>query len=369
MNQDEIVKEFIPQMRPYFGAIERAEIESYLAEDGYMTEFSRTKKFEDLVAEFTGAKHCIVVNNGTISLTVAAMALDIQPGDEIIVPNYTMIATPNSIKMLGAKPIFVDVELSTLCLDLQLIERQINTKTKAIILVSPNGRYPSYKFDELRKLADKYQLKIIEDAAQALGSFYPTGKHIGTLGDIGSFSFSAPKIISTGQGGALVTNCDLLAEKIRYLKDFGRARGGNDIHDVIGYNFKFTELQACLGIAQMTKLKSRIERKKKIWHHYFDILNKNKYISIFKHNTNFTTPWFIDLLVKERNKLAEYLFKNKIGTRNMYPPINKQKAYGEDILKENSDLVGEAGIWLPSSVRLTEYEIDYICEKINKFYE
>ena len=260
---------FIPQMEPWFGQEESNEINAYLTEGGWMTEFKRTSKFEEQIAAYTKSKHCIVVNNGTISLTLAAMACGIQAGDEVIIPNYTMIASPNSVKMFGAIPVFVDVEPNSLCLDINKVKEAITPKTKAIMLVSSNGRYPDSGIQSFEILCKEYNLVLIEDAAQSLGSFYPDGRHMGTVGNVGSFSFSAPKVISTGQGGALITNDDAIANKLRRLKDFGRSGGGNDIHDSIGYNFKFTELQACLGVVQMGKLQARVDRKKEIYALYF----------------------------------------------------------------------------------------------------
>ena len=133
------MKEFIPQMRPLFGKEEQQALNDYMNEDGYLTEFKRTEHFEKMISEFTGSSHCVVVNNGTVSLTLSAIALGIKPGDEVIVPNFTMVASPNSVKMIGAKPIFVDVEEKSLCLNLDLVKKAITNSTKAIILVSANG--------------------------------------------------------------------------------------------------------------------------------------------------------------------------------------------------------------------------------------
>lgn len=279
-----------------------------------------------------------------------------------------MVATPNSVNMLGAKPIFVDVEPETLCIDYDEILKKITSKTKAIILVSSNGRYPKKSIDSFISLSEEKGIPLIEDAAQSLGSFYPNGKHIGTEGIIGSFSFSSPKIISTGQGGALVTNDDILAKKIRKLKDFGRTTGGNDIHDEIGFNFKFTELQACVGIEQMKKLDQRIVRKKDIWSLYQKNLSDLKEVKLFSHNLKYTTPWFIDAMVEKRESLIEYLKSKNIGSRIMYPPLNQQKAYNQKISLPNSELVGKKGLWFPSSVQLTNEEVDYISDQIKNFY-
>ena len=360
--------EFIMQMRPWFAEEEKKAICEYMDEGGFITEFRRTEQFEKMLAEYTGSKHCIVVNNGTISLTLAAMAVGIEAGDEVIVPNYTMIATPNSIKMFGAKPIFVDVEKETLCLDIELVKQAITSKTKAIMLVSANGRYPRVGISAFEKLCKENNIILIEDSAQSLGSFYPDGRHIGTAGLVGSFSFSAPKIISTGQGGAIITNDDKVAEKLRKLKDFGRSGGGNDIHDEIGFNFKFTELQACIGIEQMKKLAWRVGRNKEILSQYKNELKGVAQVQFFHQDLEYTTPWFIDAIVEDRDALQEYLKENNVGTRVMYPPINQQKAYAMDGEYPVAELIGVKGLWLPSTVQLSNEEISSICEKIVAFY-
>lgn len=363
-----MTKKFIMQMRPLFGEEERRAVCEYMSEDGFITEFKRTEKFERMISEYSGAKHCVVVNNGTVSLTLAAMAVGVKAGDEVIVPNYTMIATPNSVKMFGAVPVFVDVEPSTLCLDIELVRKAITARTRAIILMSANGRYPRVGIEAFIELCERHGLTLIEDAAQSLGSFYPDGRHVGRAGRVGSFSFSAPKIISTGQGGAIITDDDELAFRLRRLKDFGRSGGGNDIHDSIGYNFKFTELQAAIGIEQMKKLPERVVRKKAIWRKYASCLEGIRGINLFSHDLARTAPWFIDALVERRAELIDRMNMLGIGTRVMYPPINQQPAYGEDGSYPVSELVGEKGLWLPSAVQLTDYEITFICQTIRDFY-
>jgi len=359
----------IPQMEPWFGSEEKIAMADYMEEGGWLTEFKRTAEFETRIAEYTGAKHCVVVNNGTISLTLMAMAIGIRAGDEVIVPNYTMIATPNSLKMIGAIPVFVDVEPETLCLNIELTRNAITKKTTAILFVNSNGRYPKSGIESFQKLCDEKGLILLEDSAQSLGSWFPNGKHQGTYGLAGSFSFSAPKIITTGQGGAIVTNDDNIALKLRRLKDFGRSGGGNDIHDSIGYNFKFTEMQAVIGNEQMKKLDYRVKRKKEILKNYKKNLEGLRNIKFFDQDLSCTTPWFIDILAEDRNELMKFLKSKGIGTRVMYPPINKQIAYNVEGNHPVSNLVGETGLWLPSSAQLTDEQINRICENINVFYK
>ncbi|NVO02181.1 MAG: DegT/DnrJ/EryC1/StrS family aminotransferase [Bacteroidetes bacterium] len=359
---------FINQMEPWFGLEEKEALNQYMDEGGWLTEFKRTAEFEKRIAEYTGAKHCIVVNNGTISLTLIAMAAGIVAGDEVIVPNYTMIATPNSLKMFGAIPVFVDVEKETLCMDIECARKAITTKTKAIFLVTSNGRYPKAGIEAFQKLCDDHNLVLLEDAAQSLGSFYPNGEHQGTIGLAGSFSFSAPKVISTGQGGAIITNNEKMIYKLKRLKDFGRSGGGNDIHDSIGFNFKFTEMQAVIGNEQMKKLPWRVERKKEIYRTYKNNLAEVKDVKFFEQDLDATTPWFIDVFAENRNELMVFLKENNIGSRLMYPPINKQAAYNVEGNHPVSNLVGEKGLWLPSASQLTNRDIEFICKKIINYY-
>lgn len=359
---------FIPQMEPWFGIEEKQAINAYMEEGGWLTEFRHTAEFERRISEYTGAKYCVVVNNGTISLTLMAMASGIKAGDEVIIPNYTMIATPNSVKMFGAIPVFVDVEPETLCMDLEAIEKAITPKTKAVLFVNANGRNPKKGIEAYKNFCDERNLIFLEDSAQSLGSFYPNGKHQGTMGLAGSFSFSAPKIISTGQGGAIVTNDDEIAFKLKRLKDFGRSGGGNDVHDSIGFNFKFTEMQAVIGNEQMKKLEWRVERKKEMYKLYKELLKDLESVVFFEQDLENTTPWFIDVLVENRENLQAFLKGKNIGTRVMYPPINKQVAYSINADCPISNIVGEKGLWLPSAAQLTDLDIEYISTQIRNFF-
>lgn len=359
---------FIPQMEPWFGQEEKNAMAEYMEEGGWLTEFKRTAEFEKRIAEYTGSKYCISVNNGTISLTLMAIAAGIKAGDEVIIPNYTMIATPNSVKMIGAIPVFVDVEPETLCMDIEKAKEAITSRTKALIFVNANGRNPKAGIESFKKLCDEKGLIFLEDSAQSLGSFYPNGKHQGTLALAGSFSFSAPKIITTGQGGAIITNNDEFASKLKRLKDFGRSGGGNDIHDSIGYNFKFTEMQAVIGNEQMKKLEYRVKRKKEIYELYTDGLKGISQIKFFNQNLETTTPWFIDVLADSREELSLFLKENGIGSRTMYPPINKQKAYNLAGEYSVSNLVGEKGLWLPSASQLLNEDVIRITNTIKTFY-
>lgn len=358
----------IPQMIPWFDEQEKLALSRYMDSGGFLTEFKETQKFEHQIAEYSGTKHAIVVNNGTVSLWMMLMALNIGPGDSVLVPNYTMIATANAIRATGAEPIFCDVEIETLCIDFNEIQKRLQANTKAVFFVSANGRFPTYEMKKLVSFCQSAGIALLEDAAQALGSFYPDGSHIGTKGIMGSFSFSVPKIITTGQGGAIITNDDCAASTLRKMKDFGRTGGGIDIHDSFGLNFKFTDLQATIGLTQMEKLSLRVNLKKDIYLQYRSNLMDVQQVRLFHNDIQSTSPWFIDALVQDRNILVQFLKERGIGTRVMYPPINAQKSYNLNGDFPVSETVGRDGIWLPSFAQISQTQISTVTDAIKEFY-
>jgi perosamine synthetase len=364
--------EYIMQMHPHFDEKEAKACYDYILSGGFLTEFKNTRQFEKMICEYTGAKHCFAVNNGTVSLVAALLAVGVGVGDEVIVPDFTMIATPNAVKLIGAIPVFVDIDPKTLDLDLEKVKDAMTSKTKAVMHVSLNARCGD--IEGLKTLCDENNIKLIEDSAQSLGSFH-NGKHLGTFGDIGSFSFSPPKIISTGQGGALITNDDELANNIKRIKDFGRMKGGHDNHDYFGVNLKFTDVQAVIGIEQMKKLPQRVRRIKEIWNLYREKLKDVEQIQWIEEPEDGWIPWFVDIYIDDVKGLQDYLKENNIGSRTVYPPIHSQPIYAENASALNStsfpvtDKFTSRGLWLPSSTALTNQQIDRICNCIRSFYK
>ena len=232
--------------------------------------------------------------------------------------------------------------------------------------VSINGR--SSNMLQILEIAKEHHLFILEDAAQSLGSYFRK-KHLGTIGDIGSFSFSTPKIITTGQGGALVTNNKKLYELIVRLKDFGRIDRNTQDHDEIGFNFKFTDILAAIGVEQMKKLPWRVTRKKGMYKLYRELLQDVKQVSFIRTNLKDVSPWFIDIIVPDPLKLQAHLSLKGIGTRLFYPAIHTTKPYKTAEQFPNSLWVSNHGLWLPSSSFLTDDDIDRICKEIRNFYE
>jgi perosamine synthetase len=358
----------IPQMEPWFDERERNALAEYMDGGGWVTEFKKTRELETRIAEYVGAKHCSVVSNGTVSLTLMLMAYGVGPGDEVIVPDYTMVASANAVKLAGAEVVFADIEPRSLCMDFEAMKQAITPHTKAVMLVTVNGRYPA-NLEEFVSFCKERGIKLIEDAAQSLGS-RKGGKHLGTFGDMGSFSFSAPKVITTGQGGAIVTDDDEAFARVEKLRDFGREKPGADHYLTMGWNFKFTDLQAVVGLVQMEKLPWRVERKKEIYRAYESQLRDVGGLEFIPTNLEDTSPWFIDVLVKDgkREALLAHLKEKGIGSRPFYPALHAEPVYARSESYPVAEWVAKEGFWLPSASKLTDDDIAYVCDAIRGFF-
>jgi len=351
----------IPQFQPCFNKVDlKTRLFAYVYSGGYFTEYTQTALFEKRLKNLLNIKYCSVVNNGTISLSLALLACGVHAGHKVLVPNLTMIATINAVKLIGAKPILVDVEKETLCMDLN--KAPVDERTKALIYVTLNGRCGN--INGIKNFVEQHKLAYIEDDAQSLFSKYPgTIVPIGNFADVASFSFSMPKLITTGQGGCLCTNIPEMANKIKKIKDFGRSSGGMDIHDTFGINSKFTELQAIVGLSQLKNINTKIEKKKHIYSVYYNELAK--IVNFLKPPE---LPWFVDIYVDDKEKLSKHLADSGIGSRPIYPPINSQKSINITGDFKVSEVFSKMGIWLPSSLNLTNRHIQYICKVVKNFY-
>jgi len=359
----------ILQYEPYISDDDKQAVIDYIKTEGvWLTEFKETRKLEKKIADYLGMKYCSIVSNGTISLSLALLAGGICPGDKVIVPNLTMIATATAVSLIGAIPILVDVaeDDSTLSYNEVLETLQYYPDIKALIYVSLNGRGKRYNL--FQQFCKAHNIFYVTDDAQSLGSRLKTGEKIGNS-PLSSFSFSMPKIITTGQGGCLVTNDSYLYKKILKLRDFGREKSGIDYHPQFGINSKFTDLQAVVGISQIQNIELKIQQKKNIFFLYREYLKNIKNISFIDTDLEYTTPWFVDVYVEKKLELIEYLKSENIGTRPIYPPIHTQGEYRNKRKYPVSSNFSEKGLWLPSSLTLTKENIAFICEKIERFYQ
>ena len=365
----------IQQFEPHLGEEEKQQLIEVI-DSGWFTEAKKTREFEKIFAEYVGKKYAVATTSGTSALFIALYAMNLSRNDQVIVPDLTFVASPNSVKMAGAKISFVDIEKNNLCLDIKKTKKMFNKNTRAVMPVDFNGRTADIR--ELRENTDKSNIFIVEDACHTMGSYY-RGKHMGHFSDVSIVSFATPKIITTGQGGMLVTDNKELYEKYRMIKDFGRyvdkkhnMRKAFE-HVIIGFNFKFTEFQAAVGIAQMKKLSKRVEHKKNMFKIYRDILEKVRGIEFLETNLDEIVPWFNDIFLpsnKVRDNLIEHLNNHKIGTRIIYPPIHKLKPYSNSKTNfVNTDEMSKRGLWLPSSSFLTDDDIIFISDKIKNFMQ
>jgi len=249
------------------------------------------------------------------------------------------------------------------CSDVCDIEKKLDDYISAVIVVDINGRSPDYK--PIEELCKRKNVLLFEDAAQALGSADKYGRNLGTIGLAGSFSFSSAKIISTGQGGCVVTNDKGIDAKIRKIKDFGRISPGVDTHTQLGYNFKYNDFLASIGREQLKKLPERIKLKKDLAKYYRENL---KDIQVYEACEN-EVLWFFDILTNDREKLSASLKNSGILTRNFYPPIHQQSPYCSHDFFKMAETFSKSGIWLPSGPDINVEEVDFVCKSINKFLE
>ena len=328
-------------------------------------------KFEEKFAEFCNTKYALTTSNGTTALHLALVALGILENDEVIIPDFTFISTANAVKYTGAKVITVDIEEDTLCINPKEIEKAITNNTKAIIPVHLYG-HPA-KMEEILKIAKKHNLFVIEDAAEAHGAKI-NSKKVGSFGDVGVFSFYGNKIITTGEGGIITTNNKELYEKMKYLRDHAMSKEKRYWHTEIGYNYRMTNLQAALGVAQLERIDEIIKKKRQIFMWYKENLKdlEKKGIIKLNHESNWAKNvyWMITLEIigyneEQRNQLMERLKEQWIDSRQFFYPISDMPMY-EKADTPITHKVSQRGINLPSYFDLSKEQVEYICKNIKK---
>ncbi len=360
----------VPQLIPYVGK-EELENLKLVIEKQWITEGPFSQEFLDLIKEKTGAKYAVLANNGTLALFIALKALGIKEGDEVIVPDFTFIASATSIYFAGAKPVFVDVNKETLNIDIEQIEKLITPKTKAIMPVHVYGQ--SADMDPILDIAKKYNLKIIEDAAQGYGVFYK-GKHTGTIGDVGTISFFADKTVTMGEGAVVLTNNEDIYNTLKLLRNQGRPNSGTFIHPALGMNFRITDMQCAVGVAQLKKFEKINQIKQNNFNLYVELLKDVKEISFVKvqEYTNFI-PFRVNVLVEKQQELINYMENNGIQTRGFFYPLHKQPCFSYlDYKKEDfpiSNQLSNEGLSLPIFPDLTKTQIELVCKTIINFYK
>lgn len=359
--------EYIPQIEPWIDGTELKQLEEVIAST-FITEHKKTEEFLENIRGLTGSEYAIAISNGTLSLVASLLCEGIGEGDEVIVPDLTFIATSNAVRLVGATPVFCDVMRTSGCLDIDACEALVNTNTKAVIPVHLYGQ--SVEMDELGVMTSKHDISIIEDAAESLGVFYK-GRHTGTFGEYGIFSFFGNKLITCGEGGVVLTKSAENHRKLYRIKNHGRDRKGIFIHEHVGYNFCFTDLQAAIGVAQLQKYETMISAKKTNFALYRQLLADTESVELVEVpdyvDSNY---WFVNILVDDPQPLLDFLHDRGIGTRRYFYPLHLQPCYADMNAQKcaTSSWLYSRGLSLPSGVQLQTKQIEYVCESINAYY-
>jgi len=360
----------IPVYKPSLSGNEKKYVNDCLDSEWISSKGKYISLFEDKFRNYVGVKYATAVSNGTAALHLALVTLGICEGDEVIVPTFTYIASVSSIVYTGATPVFVDSDKSDWQMSIEDLKAKITPKTKAIMVVHLYG-HPN-KMDEIMKIANDNNLLVIEDCAESFGSTYK-GKHTGTFGNIAAFSFYGNKIITTGEGGMMVTNDYSLYNKAYHLKMHGVSSEHYYWHDVIGYNYRMTNICGALGLAQLERADEVIEQKKQLAKKYNELLAGLPLT--FQPELEGTTNahWMFTILVntaKTRDELRDYLDTKSIETRPTFYPVHTMPMFSNQHNKfPIAEDIALRGINLPSYPTISNEDLNYICNEIKNFFK
>ena len=368
---------FIPVNTPKIFGDEKKYVNDSLNTGWISSEGPYVKKFENLFSSFNKRKYGIAVSSGTAALEIALKSLNLKKNDEVIIPTFTIISSAMCVFKEGVKPVLVDSNINNWNMSVEQTINKITKKTKAIIITHIYG-FPVDMY-KILSIAKKKKITIIEDAAEMIGQKY-NGKICGSFGDISTFSFYANKHITTGEGGMIVTNNKKIFDKCKSLRNlcFG-IKGNRFNHEDIGWNYRFTNVQAAIGLGQLKNIKWIVNRKKEIGIRYYNNLKMNKNIIIQKPKKSYSENiyWVFGILLtnKYKNKrdlIVKKLLKLNIQTRNFFFPMHKQKILlKKKFFKKNmkfpvAEYLSKSGFYLPSGLGITNKEIDFVSDKVNK---
>lgn len=351
----------IPVYTPWLNGKEREYVMDCIDSTWISSKGKYVEAFESAFSDYVGSAHSASVSNGTVALHAALLSLGIETGAEVIVPTFTYVASVNAISYTGATPVFCDSNFYSWQMDPVDVEKKITTRTRAIMVVHLYG-HPC-DMDALCELAQKYNLHLIEDCAEALGTTYK-GRHVGTFGDVSCFSFFGNKTITTGEGGMVVTANDLIDKRVRKIKGQGLSSSREYWHDVIGYNYRMTNICAAIGLAQLENIETVLQHKLNVATLYEEKLKK---LPLYFHQPIgdvVHSYWMCSVLmntIEQCNKTRAALADSGVETRPLFPPVHLMPIYpgnqGEFPVAED---ISYRGFNLPSYPTLTEENIDYI---------
>jgi len=336
---------------------------------------SYVKKFEKKFSKIVDRKYGVAVSSGSAALDIAFAALKLKKGDEVILPTFTIVSCLNYILRIGAIPIFIDADPKTWNMNVHSIESKITKKTKIILAVHIYGL--PVEMDQVLKVAKKYNIKVIEDSSEMIGQNFKK-KPCGSFGDISTFSFYTNKHITTGEGGMVLTNNKDLSKRSMSIRNLFFKNKKRFIHDETGWNYRMSNLQAAVGLAQLEKLKTLIKIKRKVGNIYFSSLSKNKYLDLQPFKTKYSENiyWVFGAVLKKNTpitleNLRSKLLKKRIQTRPFFYSLHKQPLLKKFRLKNNIKLVNaeylsKRGFYLPSGLALKESQIKFVINELKK---
>ncbi len=358
----------IPVYQPRLNGREKEYVNQCLDSTWISSKGEFIKRFEEQFAAFTGIEYATSVCNGTVALHLAMDALGLQPGDEVIVPTLTYVASVNTIAQLGAKPVFVDSIEATWQMDPQDILQKITPRTKAVMVVHLYGS--PCDMDPIVALCKEHNLLLIEDCAEAVGTFYK-GQHVGGFGDVATFSFYGNKTITTGEGGMVACRDSDIMDRAYHLKTQGVSPDREYWHDVVGYNYRMTNICAAIGLAQLEGVHETLKQKRRLAHRYQD---KLKGLPLKTHDELVDTVhsfWMCSLVVDEaahRDPLREALKSSGVETRPLFYPAHTLPHYNHHESFPIAESLSARGLNLPSWPDLSEGQIDAICACIRSYF-
>ena len=363
------MKASIPVYQPELTGNEKLYVQECLDTSWISSRGRFVSEFETEFAKAVTTSYAISVSNGTTALHLALVALDIGPGDEVIVPSFTYIASVNAIHYVGATPVFVDIEPQSWQMDCAQVEKAITSKTRAIMAVHIYG-HPC-DLPTLAALAKQHQLRLVEDCAEAFGSLVDN-RHVGNIADIATYSFFGNKTITTGEGGMVVTNNEELATRVRHLKGQGLMEGREYWHDIVGYNYRMTNICAAIGLAQLEQAEQFLANKKRIAAYYRTNLAAVP-VAFQQIQDNVEHSWWMVSILAEtatvRDHLREHLQRAGIETRPLFNPVHLMPMYfNEGLTLPVSETLAPRGLNLPSWPGLSEEQLRYIVRTIEQFF-
>lgn len=360
----------IPVSEPKLFNLEKKLVKECLNSNWISSQGPYVEKFEKDFAKFNKIKYALCVSNCTVALHLSLLALGIGKGDEVICPSLSFISPANMVRHVGAKLVLVDVNSEDLNINANLIKKKITKKTKAIIVVHQFGSPAN--IDQIIEISKKYKIKIIEDNAESIGSKF-NNKLTGLFGDLATYSFFGNKILTTGEGGMIITNKYSYYKKIKILRDHGLTNKKKYIHSYLGFNYRMTNLQAAIGIGQLKNINKIIKKKAEIleWYKFFLKEVKDiRFIPLQIKSSKKTVNWLVTIYIQNITKkklslLIKNMFNKKVDIRRMIQPVYKAKHFNKDFLKSNFPISEEysyKSLHLPSSTNLSKSKVKLVCD-------